>query len=328
MDCKEFLGYRVCGYPYLDCRGGPETGRPSGFARLDFGLATLSYSNLGGLGPDVDAPRAVRYDDVGTAADGTPFDLLITNRSAYEYNNNILNGLKGPFGQLNVFIGTSVDLTFAFVTSGTDERLVLDSLMISFYDFDEGVNSVEVLTVERFDTYTLAPDTEIDVSDNSFAGSTRGVGADNPQDPVLLTDQQKRRSVAFTLSKISSIDLTFAVVGTGNGGRNFQFAGESFQLPDCPYPPAPPPPPSPPPPSPPSPPPAPPCRAEGDSTDSFSFDNAYIKHSNLAGFGPDEGVPESMRIGGVGTTAEGVEYDMEVRRRIIPPVSCPRRRLR
>ena len=41
--------------------------------------ATLAASNLGGLGPDFNASRALRFNNVGTTPDGHPIHLEITN---------------------------------------------------------------------------------------------------------------------------------------------------------------------------------------------------------------------------------------------------------
>ena len=144
MECQALIAGRtnflspLCGYPYLDCKGGEGTGRPVGFVDLDFSKATVQYSNLGGLGPDTGSPQAVRLDNVGDNLDGSPLDMLITTRSAYTVNNIALNGVNGAFGQINVKIGSFVDLTLTFVASGTDDPVTVENVMMSFYDFDKG----------------------------------------------------------------------------------------------------------------------------------------------------------------------------------------------
>ena len=301
----------------MDCSGGEGTGQPVGFAQLDFSQATVAYSNIGGLGPDTSAARALRLDNVGTNLDGSRLDLLVTNRSRYRVNNAPLNGIEGAFGRINVYIGTSVDLTMTFVAGGTDEPVTLDYVMLTFYDFDQGLQNTEVITMKSFQTYTLTSDTEIipagDVYSSTFTASVYGDGDDNPSDPKALTSAQARRSVAFTFSTVSSIELTFDSQGLGNGGRNFLFAGESFLLPGCPMPPAPPSPPPPPPPGLPAPPPGPPCRNtfEADAG-TFNFATATLRHSNLGGLGPDTASPANLHFGRVGTLADGTQYDLVV----------------
>ena len=214
----------VCGYPFRGCT--PTTG----FAQLDFSQATVAYSNIGGLGPDTSAARALRLDNVGTNLDGSRLDLLVTNRSRYRVNNAPLNGIEGAFGRINVYIGTSVDLTMTFVAGGTDEPVTLSDIVMSFYDFDNGGTNREVLTMSAFDSYNVMSNTEILVGPGStfgriFTATARGDGDDNPSDPMQLSELQRRRSVAFTYRQTSSINMTFDSQGTGNGGRNFLFAG-------------------------------------------------------------------------------------------------------
>ena len=133
--------------------------------------------------------------------------------------------------------------------------------------------------------YTNYPCTEIVVADVSssalssslpsgalsFTSTVRGFGCDNPYDPRELTDVMKARLVMFEFEDVACLDLTYGVDGDviDDSGRNFLFAGASFEC-ECAtgcavdttpsFPPPPPPPPSPkaPPPPPPSPSPQPP----------------------------------------------------------------------
>ena len=73
------------------------------------------YSNLGGTGPDVDAPaRSIRYVNVGTIynSNGDPFniDLEVTNRSAYTPYDSSLNTKIGKFAQVNLMCNNEVEL--------------------------------------------------------------------------------------------------------------------------------------------------------------------------------------------------------------------------
>ena len=314
MECQALVigapndGSPVCGFPFLDCSGGEGTGLPA-FAQLDFTKATIAYSNLGGAGPDVGANEAIRLNNVGTNTDGTSLDLIVTSRGPYVANNARLNGISGAFGQINVAIGSSVDLTLQFVRGKTNQPATLGHAMLTFYDFDKGGTNWEVLTMRNYQTYTLTADTEIipdgTAASSTFTASVFGTGSDNPRDPRDLTPLQARRSVAFTFKGASSIDLTFSSPGSGGGGRNFLFAGKSFELPLCPSPPPPSPPPSPPPGE---------CVPSALAADSFNFDLAYLGHTNLGGVGPDRNVPETILYKKVGTTAAGMPFDMEVRK--------------
>ena len=114
--------------------------------------------------------------------------------------------------------------------------------------------------------YTNYPCTEIAVTDEggntfSFSSTVRGFGCDNPEDPKDLTDVMRARIVGFEFVDMSCFDVNNKAAGDFNtdSGRNFLFAGASFECtcsPPVPNPPRPPPPPpveadSPPPPPPP-----------------------------------------------------------------------------
>ena len=100
---------------------------------FDFYNCDLAHTNLGGLGPDTNAPASIRYvnvgsaDSLGIAAHMTMdrrrrattisapsprmyFDLVVTNRSAYRPDDATRNGLNGRFAQINFAANTQVDL--------------------------------------------------------------------------------------------------------------------------------------------------------------------------------------------------------------------------
>ena len=74
------------------------------FSELSFVGATMVYSNLGGLGPDVEDetgalnPPHMRLGNVGRTADGTPIDLLIKNETENVQKKNV----SGPQNRMNV----------------------------------------------------------------------------------------------------------------------------------------------------------------------------------------------------------------------------------
>ena len=84
--------------------------------------------------------------------------------------------------------------------------------------------------------YTNYPCTEVivtDLSDNKvqFEATVRGFGCDNPTDPTDLSDVMKARQVMFEFNDLSCIDIEYDVGGAWqyDSGRNFQFAGNSFE---------------------------------------------------------------------------------------------------
>ena len=81
-----------------------------------------------------------------------------------------------------------------------------------------------------------------------FMATTRGIGADNPSDPLELTELQKARSIMIKLEGASTFRVRFAIDRCCTTGRNLLLAGYSNVVRGlCTPPPAPPPlPPSPP----------------------------------------------------------------------------------
>ena len=72
---------------------------------FDFSTSDLLYSNLGGLGPDTSAPKAIRFVGAGSATYMDPitqvlklirFDLVLTNTSTYRTSQSSLNGIVDP----------------------------------------------------------------------------------------------------------------------------------------------------------------------------------------------------------------------------------------
>ena len=99
---------------------------------IDMDEATLSQSNLGGLGPDVGAPE-LRFARIGKSQ-GQPFDLVVSNVSEYRPAKPARNGYgeRSSLGVVNVAGGTSVELLARLVVAGTDEPLVMPA-NTSFY---------------------------------------------------------------------------------------------------------------------------------------------------------------------------------------------------
>lgn len=84
--------------------------------------------------------------------------------------------------------------------------------------------------------YTNYPCTEIEIDDRgsnvfAFQATVRGFGCDNPQDPKQLNGVMRARSVMFEFEDIACLDIEYNVDGFIEeiSGRNFLFAGASFE---------------------------------------------------------------------------------------------------
>ena len=208
--------------PYRICSSDHACWRPE-CTEIDLKRATVRYSNLGGRGPDFNNPPALRLGGVAKTDDGRILDILITIRpeSGYTPTNADFNKINADgFGIINVKAGTSVALTFTFVDAW-DEEVELPCVTLSFYDFDNGAFSSEVLQVGGFDTYTLGESSELAISSDGrgetrFTSTTRGLVV--PTSPTALTEQQLQRTVALQFSGVSKIDLTLEVPDSSKGG--------------------------------------------------------------------------------------------------------------
>jgi len=123
-------------------------------------------------------------------------------------------------------------------------------------DLDHNIlgQAIESISVTGYTAYSLTSPTDVGIVNGSFTSTVYGSGADNPTDPLSLTDEQRRKSVSFLFENVASFQATYSVTNGGTG-RNFFFAGRSNIPPECARPP-----PSPPVPSPPSTPAQPPAQ--------------------------------------------------------------------
>ena len=120
---------------------------------FDFSYTYLLHSNLGGQGPDRNAPHTIRYVNVGAASVPLPgggaftfrFDLEVTALSAYVPYNASLNGLNGRFAQINLAANEEVELRATVKRSCSEadsctlceDPLLLVGLLVRRRDGDE-----------------------------------------------------------------------------------------------------------------------------------------------------------------------------------------------
>ena len=62
---------------------------------------TVEWSNLKGLGPDLNASQSLRINHVGTTADGKQIDLQLVAGEDYTSDDPSMNGMNGMFGTIN-----------------------------------------------------------------------------------------------------------------------------------------------------------------------------------------------------------------------------------
>ncbi|CAK0814145.1 unnamed protein product [Prorocentrum cordatum] len=106
------------------------------------------HSNLGGLGPDVDTPKEIRYYGVGRFSNGVVYDLVLVNTSAYIPRNTAWNTIIGPQAIVNTLVGQTITLKGEFVRNHTFCPVIPESPKITFCDIDhfvDGENEIIML---------------------------------------------------------------------------------------------------------------------------------------------------------------------------------------
>jgi hypothetical protein len=195
-------------------------------------------SNLGGLGPDFDEPEEIRYYNVETG-----IDLVVTNLTTYTANYAGRNGKNGCFGTLNLltipYENNSVLLKYSLMKTGTNDLADnVGDVHFTIFDVDQGTSTLETVTFyDRVETVYTDANCELEQSGSletglTFHSTTKGVGNDNPHDPMAMTGQQMDRSVTVQYTDKSWWTLTFTTESSKEGGgRNLLFAGKSALVP-------------------------------------------------------------------------------------------------
>jgi hypothetical protein len=202
---------------------------------VDYNMASVPYSNLGGMGPDFGSPPFLRFDNVAAVQNDQMLDVKIENLTKYTPANTSNNGLNGQFAQVNIGGGSNTKFRFNFVKHGTDEPYTMDWNYISIFDLDHGKKKEqyrETLELKGFVTHYLPEDSELHVHKHddkwyTYGSTTHGTGEDNPTDPMNLTQTQKARSITALYHSVSSFDVKFAAAKPKKFGRNFLFSGKS-----------------------------------------------------------------------------------------------------
>jgi len=201
---------------------------------LDFSMATLEYSNVGGLGPNFSSPEGLRYGKVATFADGRQLDMTVNALTSYEVKNNMANGLSGHFGQVSMKSGTETRFKFTFKEPGTDVDAKVDWMYFSLFDLDNAKKGKqrETFDMEGVSTHFMTERSLVEVTEMGgdryqYASTRKGTGKDNPKDPMAMTQRQRDMSVSFLFHNKTTFEATFKVGPPYGYTRNFNFAGQS-----------------------------------------------------------------------------------------------------
>jgi hypothetical protein len=179
--------------------------------------------------------------------DGKVFDLVITSTTdsytppspTADYPDGFAkyNGVYGYFGYLVMRLNTKMDLKFQIVEEGTDTPMVLPKFFFSFLDMDTGSGGAagEILVANGFVKYYVDDATELAIEDKGgdtqFSATVYGESTDNPNNPYIMTPQQRARAVTFRFEDTSEFTITYDLTpGGASQGREVYFSGISELL--------------------------------------------------------------------------------------------------
>jgi len=210
----------------------------------NFFHSTVTANNLGGVGPNKSDNEEIRF-----AAISDGIDLVLTTNKPYKPNDTGKkpgednNGISGKFGVVNIKGGTEVAMQFTLVEAGTDIPVVIakeQKVFFSVYDLDrdKALGPEYVKFTTEVDSYKVTATSTAKVTGtkkNLVATAGRvGNGADNPTDPLHMSQVQKDSAVWVTYKGKNTWGMTFGESGNpkGKAGRNLLFAGRAEG--DCP----------------------------------------------------------------------------------------------
>lgn len=237
-DCADYSG--VAKPPGCDCK-------QSNFIDLDF-KAKIVNNNLGGKGPDASGPPVIRYEKIGSS-EGKEFDLVVEADDSFYDGNTAMNGnWEKTYGTISLKKGIKVDLSFTFVSTGTDDEVQLKDLAFTVYDLDGkvGGDGYEAVRASEYAGYITDDDTVLEVSRTSD-GETRFANTQKvniceepckyPADPMNLTPEQRSGAVVFYFKNVSSFIVSYAINPIDIPPKDFtskmMFGGRSALIDHC-----------------------------------------------------------------------------------------------
>merc|ERR1712056_112382 len=121
---------------------------------------------------------------------------------------------------------------------------VLDLLHLTFFDFDGSKDYTEEVYVDDVDGYLIDEASEVKLGQDEngrimFQSTAIGFSADNPTDPLALSEEQRKRSAMVIVQGQSSVRVKLGITcdpnGCGNGpdGRTFFFGADSSLSAKC-----------------------------------------------------------------------------------------------
>lgn len=203
----------------------------SNAAKMDMFSARVVSNNLGGAGPTSTDPPELRYT-VGTSPTGQNFDVVVT-AATYGATRSDINGKNGGFGLIAMNMGTQTDFKFSFMSPGTNTPVTLKEVHFAMFDLDGApAAGLEYASSKGYHGYVTDANPNILASlspDGRTAFRSPGVpNVPSPRIPSALTLEQRRHSVMYFFTDVSSFELQWGSESSGlTGTRLLFFAFES-----------------------------------------------------------------------------------------------------
>ena len=283
----------------LEAMGGRCFGPDEASDVLHLHQAYASMSNLNGVGhgdtPEENeccetCPLCELYlGNVATSKTGLRIDAIVTASDTYQSAKPSKNTIVDGFFQVNMkatmagatganaakgdFGRTQAEFSFRFIEAVSQEDYVMEDILFSFYDLDQGIdntyteclawdaNSLLVTTATTqlaggplaapIEAHYTQHDHEHDAAGMvEYCSTTQGTGKDNPKDPKSINQMMADRTGLVIGKDVNTFRVTFSIAFGGYvNGRNLMMSIDNPIQP-CPEPPVPPPLPHPPPPPP------------------------------------------------------------------------------
>jgi len=226
-DCPEFGGIP----PLADCGC-----HNSDAVKVRFDLSSVTENNLGGAGPTT-GPEEIRYSNAGTTSAGVKCDLVVTTLSPYNPRTpETKNGITedGHFGCINQRRGEETSFKFSFVVPGTNTPLVVPEVHMATFDLDgDETEGLEYVSSKGYKGYVTDAEPSVVASRlpdgrTKFTSSGEKANLENPTLPDALTVEQRRNSVMYFYTDVSSFEVNYGIENIDDrGSRNLFFAFES-----------------------------------------------------------------------------------------------------
>jgi hypothetical protein len=196
---------------------------------IDLDLSRIIHNNLGGLGPDSDAPLNIRFGAITTVG-STEVDLVVTSLAGYQSSKVEKNGFAGDGKEILQIVqqsGTTMALEFAFVDAKTDSPVTLHNFAFSFLDIDgyPGNENCEAIAVCGSTHYFMGEGLEEVHAQLCHKFKPKELASrPNPADLKSMTPLQRAHTVTAEFDAASGFVVTSSIT-SGKNHRPFLFAG-------------------------------------------------------------------------------------------------------